>query len=264
MCVHSFLPVFVWYMLSQRWRVPLCKFRFLSVMKLHFGRTGSVELGCCSLDENTHVVWQLSLMHFYWKWWFYVSWEKATMHFWLPRPWTSSPPASSPLSGSSQLREAPGNHMLSQLGLPASNRDTLTLIHSTGEVLSLARRRESTNTETFTLHQIDSAAYNPLPPPPASHLSLSAPPITICYSCSLSPPLKEQFSLKHRPGRCHFYFYCCLFDCVSSSSPFSAPPSVNISLCSSASLILSLHFLQCQCSYCFSQTLCSKNKKKSD
>lgn len=95
------------------------------------------------------------------------------MHFWFPRPWTSSPPASSPLSGSSQLREAPGNHMLSQLGLPASNRDTLTLIHSTGEVLSLARRRESTNTETFTLHQIDSAAYNPLPPPPASHLSLS-------------------------------------------------------------------------------------------
>lgn len=83
------------------------------------------------------------------------------MHFWLPRPWTSSPPASSPLSGSSQLREAPGNHMLSQLGLPASNRDTLTLIHSTGEVLSLARRRESTNTETFTLHQIDSAAYTP-------------------------------------------------------------------------------------------------------
>ena len=51
----------------------------------------------------------------------------------------------------SQLREAPGNHMLSQLGLPASNRDTLTLIHSTGEVLSLARWRDSTNTETFTL-----------------------------------------------------------------------------------------------------------------
>ncbi|CAB1424195.1 unnamed protein product [Pleuronectes platessa] len=44
------------------------------------------------------------------------------------------------VSGSSRLREAPGKHMLSQLGLPASNRDTLTLIHSTGEVLSLARR----------------------------------------------------------------------------------------------------------------------------
>lgn len=48
-----------------------------------------------------------------------------------------------------RLREAPTNHMLSQLGLPASNRDTLTLIRSVGKVLGLARRRESTNTEIF-------------------------------------------------------------------------------------------------------------------
>lgn len=32
-----------------------------------------------------------------------------------------------------------GHHMLSQLGLPASYSDTLTLIHSAGEVLRLAR-----------------------------------------------------------------------------------------------------------------------------
>lgn len=166
------------------------------------------------------------------------------MHFWLPRPWTSSPPASSPLSGSSQLREAPGNHMLSQLGLPASNRDTLTLIHSTGEVLSLARRRESTNTETFTLHQIDSAAYTPsLLHQLHISLFLSAPPITICYSGSLSVSSSERAVFPEASSGSLSFFYCCLFDCVSSSSSFSTPPSVNISLCSSASLIFSLLFI---------------------
>ena len=87
-------------------------------------------------------------------WLFYVNdgkLKKILIHSFALQPWTSSQTASSAVSGRSQLREAPGNHMLSQLGLPASNRDMLTLIHSTGEVLSLACRRESTNTETFTL-----------------------------------------------------------------------------------------------------------------
>lgn len=60
-----------------------------------------------------------------------------------------------------QLQEAPANHMLSQLGLPASNRDTLTLIRSAGEVLSLVRRHDSANTET--------------PPPPDWQSRLSVP-----------------------------------------------------------------------------------------
>lgn len=39
--------------------------------------------------------------------------------------------------------------MLSQLGLPASYSDTLTLIHSAGEVLRLARWRESANRNIY-------------------------------------------------------------------------------------------------------------------
>lgn len=62
--------------------------------------------------------------------------------------------------------------MLSQLGLPASNRDTLTLIHSTGEVLSLACLRESTNTDTLTPPLGQAACTNP-PSLFQFHISLS-------------------------------------------------------------------------------------------
>lgn len=68
----------------------------------------------------------------------------------------------------SRLREALANHMLSQLGLPASNRDTLTLIRSVRKVLGLACRRESTNTETFPRRQ--SAVLEPFPLLLKSHI----------------------------------------------------------------------------------------------
>lgn len=140
--------------------------------------------------------------------------------------------------------------MLSQLGLPASNRDTLTLIHSTGEVLSLARRRESTNTETFTL----CCLYHPHPPfslPLFSqfHISLSLslslllPLPCSAHSLCLSPPLKARFSLKLRPGLCHFFVVVVavyLSICASSSSsPFSFQSSCQYSslfICISNSL----------------------------
>lgn len=109
-----------------------------------------------------------------------------------------------------------GNHMLSQLGLPASNRDMLTLIHSTGEVLSLARRRESTNTETFTLHCCffpPPSSLPSLPPSPSfTSPSLLLPSLFSTQSVCLSPPLKAPFSLQLRPARCHF---CCCFICLS-------------------------------------------------
>lgn len=118
--------------------------------------------------------------------------------------------------------------MLSQLGLPASNRDTLTLIHSTGEVLSLAHRRESTNTETFTLHQIGSAAYIPLPPCLTSlSLSLSAPPIAVFYSVSLSLSSSQSAVFPQASFLVSVIFVAVYLSiCVSlSSSPFSFPSS---------------------------------------
>lgn len=66
--------------------------------------------------------------------------------------------------------------------------------------------------------------------------SHAAPPSTVC----LSPPLTAQFSLKRR--RALSFFVAVYFSiCVSFSSSCSrSHPPVNISLCSSASLIPSL------------------------
>lgn len=81
----------------------------------------------------------------------------------------------------SRLREALANHMLSQLGLPASNRDTLTLIRSVRKVLGLACRRESTNTETFPCRQ--SAVLEPFPLLLKSHILSPAPSNRRFFRC---------------------------------------------------------------------------------
>lgn len=107
-----------------------------------------------------------------------------------------------------QLREAPANHMLSQLGLPASNRDTLTLIRSAGEVLSLVLRHDSKHRNP--LHQNGGAASTT--PSFASPFQISlrfpAPPIA---APSSGFPLQH-----HLPG-------CCLFSSL-------APPLLSILL----------------------------------
>lgn len=145
--------------------------------------------------------------------------------------------------------------MLSQLGLPASNRDTLTLIHSTGEVLSLARRCESTNTETFTLHQRGSAACTS---PPSlflsvSHLSLSLCSSHCCFPLTLS--LSSSQSALFPQASSQALSFLLLFICLSV---YLSHPLVNISLCSSASLILSLLFILiwCQLVLLLSKAMC--------
>lgn len=81
----------------------------------------------------------------------------------------------------SRLREVLSNHMLSQLGLPASNCDTLTLIHSVRKMLGLACRRESTNTETFPRRQ--SAVLEPFPLLLKSHILSPAPSHRCFFRC---------------------------------------------------------------------------------
>ena len=160
-----------------------------------------------------------------------------------PGPRPSPRPASCTVSGSSRLREAPGKHMLSQLGLPASNRDTLTLIHSTGEVLSLARRRESTNTETFTLRY--DYTNPPTLPLPVSHLSLFPCSSLLCWFVSLLLSKRGSPSSIVLVSVTSVAVYFSI--CVSSPPPPSLSYPVNISLCSSATLILSLLFIPIWC-----------------
>lgn len=89
--------------------------------------------------------------------------------------------------------------------LPASNRDTLTLIHSTGEVLSLARRRESTNRNIR---------------PPLARRAPSRPsqfPLRVSRSRFNSPRLEAPRSLRPRPR-------------LSFSVTSSFTPSLSLSL----------------------------------
>lgn len=112
----------------------------------------------------------------------------------FPDPWTSFSTASSP-SGKSQLQEAHGNHMLSQLGLPASNCDTLTLIHSTGEVLRFARRRAYKHKHL----PLTWWAFLLIPPPSyfRSVLNVSSHHTAFFYTLS---PLEACLSLRLRPN----------------------------------------------------------------
>lgn len=156
----------------------------------------------------------------------------------LPRPFGGGdhPPCRSSPTVRSQLREAPGNHMLSQLGPPASNRDTLTLIHSTWEVLSLALgmwQHKHRHNHT-PLHRQGS-------PEPLFLLLLLLPvwcsslspllPSLLCFS--LGGSFSSQRAVLPQAALSFLLFIC--LKCLA----FPLPP-VNISLWSSQSLISSL------------------------